>query len=500
MNQRLHEIEQVLSPSRRRFLRRSAAWGAAAAVPFAMDLQNMAYAADTSGYKALVCVFLFGGNDNSNTVVPYTTAEFNDYVAARGSATLALTQAELAPIAAASLPGRQVALPTAMSALKGLYDQGKVAIMANVGVLADPLSLTDYKNRSSSTKRFPPQLFSHSDQTNFWQIGVPQYGATTGWAGRMADRLAAAGANGGSRVAMSMSLAGNNRLQAGDTTIQYQLTTSGSVSINALRGSAANNPQGKALDAILKQARTQLFEQEYAATVGRARDADAQVQAALTALGDANASGSPANAIKTLFDPLVRPAAGGTVNRLAQQLEMAAKMIGARSTLGHGRQVFFVSMGGFDTHDTLDESHGNLLRALSDALGAFYNATKALAVENNVVSFTASDFGRGLQTNGRGSDHGWGAHHFVVGGAVKGGNVYGNWNGIREAGNLLSPFPIAKLGGPEDVGQGRLLPTTAVDQYAGVLARWFGVAASELPDVLPNIGRFSLPAVAQSFI
>lgn len=499
MNARLAQLESLLSPARRRFLRRSLAWGAAGAAPFAFDLQHMAHAADTSGYKALICVFLNGGNDNSNTVVPYGTAEFNDYVASRGSATLALTQAELAPIAAPSVAGRQLGLPLQLSGLKALYDQGKVAIMANVGVMADPLTLAEYKSRATSGKRIPPQLFSHSDQSNFWQIGVPAYGMTTGWAGRIADRMIAAGANTGSKVAMAMSLAGNNRFEAGATTIQYQLTTSGAVTINALRGSAATSAQGKALDAILTAPRGQLFEQEYAAIVARARDAGASVQAALASLGDAATAGTTANAIKTLFDPIARPATG-SANRLAQQLEMVAKVIAARTSLGHSRQVFYVSMGGFDTHDTLDQSHPQLLQAVNDALATFYAATQALGVENNVVTFTASDFGRGLQTNGRGSDHGWGAHHFVMGGAVKGGDVYGNWNGILDGGALLSPFPVVKLGGPEDVGQGRLLPTTSVDQYAAVLAQWFGVADAELADVLPNIGRYPMPTGAQRFL
>lgn len=498
MNKRLSELEALVSPGRRRFLRKSVALGAAGAVPFLFDLQHMAHAAETTGYKALVCVYLFGGNDNANTVVPYDAAEFNDYVAGRGSSSLALTQAELSPIAAPSLGGRQLALPNSMSALKAIYDTGKAAIMANVGVLAEPLTLNDYKTQSI-TKQIPPQLFSHSDQTNFWQIGLPEYGVTTGWAGRMADRLAASGANAGSNVAMAMSLSGNNLLQAGADTIQYQLATSGAISISALNGAAANNPQGRALDALLKQSRTHLFEQEYVNIVDRARNAGAQIDAALANLGDSNASGTIANTIKTRFDALVRPTTG-LPNGLAQQLEMVAKMIAARGALGHQRQVFFVSMGGFDTHDTLDTSHDQLLRTLSDGLAAFYHTTQDIGIANDVLSFTASEFGRGLQTNGRGSDHGWGGHHFVVGGSVRGGNVYGNWNNISSANGILSPFPIVKLGGPEDIGQGRLLPTTAVDQYAAVIAKWFGVSDSELADVLPNIARFPMPAVEQRFV
>ncbi|MBI3896957.1 MAG: DUF1501 domain-containing protein [Gammaproteobacteria bacterium] len=497
MHKRLTQLEQAVSPARRRFLRQSIAWTAAGAAPFLFDLQRLALAADTSDYKALVCVFLAGGNDNGNTVVPYSTADFNDYVAARGNDTLALTLAELDPINAASISGRQLAMPKAMAPLRALYEQGKAAIMANVGVLADPLTLVDYKNNTPG-KRLPPQLFSHSDQVNFWQIGVPTYDVSTGWAGRIADRMAASGANANSKVALSISLAGTNRLQTGATTIQYPLSPGGANSYVNLR-EPITTAHGKALDEILKQPRSHLFEQEYVAVTNRARDAYAQVQAALDSLGNAATAGSVANLIKTQFDPQSRPTAGA-VNPLAQQLEMVAKMIAARTMLGHSRQIFYVSLGGFDLHDKLDESHASLQQRVASAAAIFYEVTKLLGVDNNVTTFTASDFGRTLQTNGRGSDHGWGGHHFVVGGAVKGGNVYGNWNGITDGGGLLSPFPIVKLGGPEDVGQGRLLPTTAVDQYAAVLARWFGVSNSELVEVLPNIGRFPLPAAAQSFI
>jgi uncharacterized protein (DUF1501 family) len=495
MHKKLEQLERAVSPARRRFLRNSIAWAAAGAAPFLFDLKNIALAADASGYKALVCVFLGGGNDNANTVVPYGAAEFSDYVAGRGNATLALTLAELDPIAAASVSGRQLGLPKAMAPLKALYDQGKMAIMANVGVMADPLTLAEYRNRS---KRLPPQLFSHSDQVNFWQTGVPQYNVATGWAGRIADRMAAAGANGSSKVAIAMSLAGNNRLQTGQTTIQYPLSSSGANPFVNLR-EPITSPQGRALDAIFRLSRTNLLEQEYTNITGRAREAYAQVQTSLDSLGNANTAGTTANLIKTHFDPHSRPV-GAPANSLALQLEMVAKMIAARTPLGHSRQLFFVSLGGFDLHDMLDENHATLQQRLANAIAAFYGVTQALGVDNNVVTFTASDFGRALQTNGRGSDHGWGGHHFAVGGAVRGGDVYGNWNGIASGGVPLSPFPIVRIGGPEDVGQGRLLPTTAVDQYAAVLARWFGVADSELPQVLPNIGRFPMPTTLQSFI
>lgn len=497
MHKKLQEFEELVSPSRRRFLCNSIAWTAAGAAPFLFDLHHIAHAADVSGYKALVCVFLAGGNDNANTVVPYSTTEFNDYVAARANATLALTQAELLPITASSVSGRQLALPTAMSALKNLYDQGRVAVMANVGVLADPLTLTEYRNRTPG-KRIPPQLFSHSDQVNFWQTGVPSYSLPSGWAGRMADRMAASGAQGSSRVGICMSLAGNNRLQTGDTTIPYPLSASGANPFVNLR-EPITTAQGRALDTILQLTRSNVMEREYVTVTGRARDAYAQVQSAITGLGDPNTAGTVANTIKAQFDPHVRPTAGA-VNGLASQLEMVAKLIAGRATLGQSRQIFFVTLGGFDLHDMLDENHATLQMRVSNAIATFYEVTRLLGIENSVTTFTASDFGRCLQTNGRGSDHGWGAHHFVVGGAVRGGNVYGNWNNISDASGLLSPFPIVRIGGPEDVGQGRLLPTTSVDQYAAVLARWFGVTDSELSQVLPNIERFPMPTTTQSFI
>ncbi|WP_269531652.1 DUF1501 domain-containing protein [Chitinimonas sp. BJYL2] len=446
--------------TRREFLRRSASLSlAGAAAPWAMSLASIGEAAAANasgGYKALVCVFLYGGNDYGNTLVPYDTASYNAYAAIRQAlATPRDTLAATALNPTVALPdARQMALAPSMSALKPIFDQGKLGVLLNIGTLIQPTTLAQYK---AASVPLPPKLFSHNDQQSVWQASSPE-GATSGWGGRIGDLFLNSNAT---STFTCINVSGNAVYMSGKAAVQYQLSPSGAVALNGvakpLYGSSACSTALQSL--ITAQGSSNLLEAEHSTVVRRALSANSQVTTALAGL-------SP---IATPFDP---------ANNLASQLQMVAKLIAARSVLGTQRQVFFVSIGGFDLHDYLGTQHPGLLANVSNALASFYNATVELGVANQVTTFTASDFGRTLSSNGDGSDHGWGSHHFVMGGAVQGGRFYGQ-------------LPSVSVNGPDDVGQGRLLPTTSVDQLAATLATWMGVSASELPLVVPNIGNFS---------
>jgi len=440
--------------SRREFLRRSATLGALAGSPFAANLAAIGNAAAQSStdYKALVCVYLAGGNDNANTVVPRNSAEYTPYASARGA--LALPQANLLAINPTSYSGPALGLHPALTRTQALLNQGRCAIVANVGTLAYPLprGRTDW-NRGAPTVGVPIQLFSHSDQAGQWQTGIPDGPSRTGWMGRMGDLWATPN----DRVSIAMSIAGNNTLQAGNTVVQYQLTTQGPVRINSLGSLYGNN--STAARTLITEERTHLMERELNRIARRSIAAESVVSSAI-----ASTAGMAAF-----------PGGG-----LGAQLRMVARMIAARNALGHTRQIYYVMHGGYDFHANLLTDHHNRLADLDAALAQFYQSTVDLGVANSVTTFTASDFGRALQFNGDGSDHGWGGHHFVIGGAVRGNRLYGQW-------------PTMALNSFDDSGNGRLIPTTAVDQYAATLASWFGVSAGNLATVLPNLGRFASP-------
>jgi uncharacterized protein (DUF1501 family) len=443
------------SLGRRDFLRKAAQLSAIAGTPFAINLMAMgaASAQAAGGHKALVCIFLAGGNDQSNTVVPISTDAYNAYQL--GRPTLAIPAGNMLAINPTGHTGAALALHPSLSAIHPLFNQQRIALMANVGTLAQPITRAQWNNGHPSVS-VPLQLFSHSDQQNAWQTGLPDRPSQTGWQGRMGDLLASA-YNPGSGVSIAMSIAGNNLMQAGNSTVQYQLTTGGAVRVG---GPIPYSTVGAAaMRQLMTESRGHLLENELNRISARAISTESVVTSALSGV--------------SMTSPF--PATG-----LGRQLQMVARMIAASSALGQRRQMFFVQQGGYDFHDNLLTDQATKLRELSDAMAAFYQATVAMGVPNQVTTFTASDFGRALQHNGRGSDHGWGSHHFVMGGAVLGNRVYGK-------------FPDVALGGAEDSGQGRLIPTTSVDEYAATLARWFGVSDANLSTVLPNLGRFATP-------
>ncbi len=467
-----HLIENdCLSLPRRKLLAGSVGWAAASAGGFALNLQTIAAAASPTptDYKALVCIFLFGGNDSGNTLVPYDTTEYNRYLTAREGSTsrpygVTRLRTDLLPITTASVTdGRSFALPKEMSALKALYDSGKAAVIANVGMLS---AVTTRAQMDAGSVELPPQLFSHSDQATFWQAGVPSYTTSTGWGGRVVDALAAA--NAGGRVSASVSIAGTNLWQVGNQVIPFPIDAEdGATGLYSMEEAAYS----RAMNAMLAANRNNIFEREIVRVYKRSI---AGTQAVADALLENNSLDAqfPRSA-----PPEVPGPARGWHASLMSQLSTVARMIAARNLLGMRRQTFFVSIGGFDMHNSL-EYHRFALQAISDAMAKFYTVTDSLGIANKVTTFTASDFGRPLQINGTGSDHGWGAHHLVVGGDVNGGNLYGQ-------------FPNMLTSGQNYTGnQGHLIPSTSVDQYAATMAKWFGVSNDDMTIALPNIGRF----------
>ena len=471
----MHLLQPELH-TRRAFLRRSGQLAlSGVALPLALNLAAMGEAAafDATDYKALVCVFLYGGNDYANTVVSYDDPSYNAYSTIRGGAAgqaggIALARADLAATlltpASALANGQQYALHPSMPGLAGLFNGGQAAVQLNVGPLVMPLTRAQYASPDRKAYPLPPKLFSHNDQQSIWQSSSPE-GSTVGWGGNIGDLALSANAN---SLFTCINVTGNAVFLAGDSALSYQVSPGGAVAINGIKNNVYGSGAVKsALASLVQQTRSHTLENEYNKVTARAVGAEAQVTAGL---GGATLS--------TVFP---------SGNSLADQLKMVARLIGARTALGTRRQVFMVSLGGFDLHDNLVAQHPGLLGKVSDALSAFHNATAELGVANQVTAFTASDFGRTLASNGNGSDHGWGGHHFVVGGAVRGKAFYGT----------PPPVSVGNTAAAQDqwhVGQGRLLPSTSVDQYAATLAKWFGVADSELDGILPNLRHFGVAA------
>lgn len=463
--------------SRRAFLRRTGQLAlTGTALPFALNLATIGEAAafDATDYKALVCVFMYGGNDYANTVVAYDNPNYNLYSTIRNGGAgqtaggIALARSALAPTlltpTTALANGRQYALHPAMTGLAGLFNAGQAAVQMNVGPLVEPLTKAQYSGADRTAYPLPPKLFSHNDQQSIWQSSSPE-GSTVGWGGNLGDLALAANAN---SLFTCINVTGNAVFLAGDNALAYQVSTGGAVPINGVKNNVYGSAAVKsALASLVQQTRSHVLENEYNRVTARAIGTEAQVTSSLA--GVTLATAFPAG------------------NNLADQLKMVARLIAARGTLGAKRQVFMVSIGGFDLHDNLIAQHPVLLGKVSDALTAFYNATAELGVAGKVTAFTASDFGRTLASNGDGSDHGWGSHHLMVGGAVRGKAFYGT----------PPPVSIGSSVSAQDqwhVGQGRLLPSTSVDQYAATLARWFGVADSELVAILPNLRHFGAAA------
>ena len=451
-----------VSASRRTFLKRAANLSlAGVAAPWALNLAAMAEAsaAGATDYKALVCVFLHGGNDYANTVAPYDISSHALYQQARP--TFAYSRDSLAATALSSAVSptdsagfaHQYALAPTLAPLVPLFNEGKLGIVLNIGPLVEPTTKQQFKN---NTVKLPPKLLSHADQHALWLCGS-QGGAPSGWGGRLADQFLSASGN---TPFSCINLSDNSIFLSGNTAIQFRITTAGAIPLagvgSPLFGSAAASA---ALRNLITEPRVHLLENEYCRVSKRAIEAHEVLAGALTA----------APALRTGF-----PAS----NSLGDELRMVARLIAAAPALGARRQVFFVGLGGFDTHDGISATHPVLMTRLAEALAAFHAATVELGVSEQVTTFTASEFGRALTGDADGSNHGWGSTHFVLGGAVKGGRYYG------------TP-PLIANDGPDDIGMGRLLPSTSIEQHAATLGAWLGVGDSELLALLPNLSNYN---------
>lgn len=439
---------------RRRFLKALGAGGLACALgrtPGTVWAQ--AAAADGPGdYRALVCVFLFGGNDSWSMVVPRSAAEYAAY--ARSRQNLAIPQEQLLPIDALNGDGVQYGLHPAMSGIARLFESARCAAVANVGPLIVPTSKAQYQ---AGSVPLPPQLFSHNDQQDQWHSLRGRTVSKTGWAGRVADALAVQA--GGQQLPLNVSLSGNTLFQAGVTARPYVMGAAGPTTFTGLGSAGAPAQRRAEFTAVLNAPHGTAYERAFAEVQKRAMQYAGLVNDALAAA-----------------PPLAAPFPADS--QLATQLATVARMIAVRERLGMTRQVFFVATGGFDTHDDQLEDQPGLLGDVSASLAAFHAATVELGVAAQVTTFTQSDFGRTLTSNGDGSDHAWGGVQLVIGDAVRGRTIYGR-------------YPALEIGGPEDVGGGRFIPAVSSDQYAATLARWLGVAEAQLPAVAPSLGNFA---------
>jgi uncharacterized protein (DUF1501 family) len=420
-------------------------------------------------YKALVCLFLAGGNDANNLIVPFDTAGYNAYASAAGRGALALARTQLLGLSTKTDDGRAWALHSSLNAdvagtnstgLKSLFDAGKLAILGNVGTLVVPTTKAQYTARSVP---LPPQLFSHSDQQVEWQSSVPDKPFATGWGGRLADLTNTF--NTSNRISMSISLNGQNSFQVGRNVVQFAVNAGGAISLTGSSTSAttAAGLRTRAQNDLLAAQNANLFETAFSGITSNAISSSALLSGILSGTAP----------FTTAF----------STSALGQQLRTIARLIAAAPQLGLKRQIFFARIGGWDLHDQQLGAHANLFADVSRNVAALYQATVELGCADQVTTFTASDFGRTYNTNGDGSDHGWGSNHLVVGGAVKGGDIYGRMADLT-------------IRGPDDAStRGSWIPTTSVDEYSATLASWFGVSPTNLPVVLPNIGRFAKPAM-----
>jgi uncharacterized protein (DUF1501 family) len=446
-------MKKNVSVERRRLVQLGALAPMAFSTGMLGGLVRSAYAQSAaSDYKALVAIFMFGGNDGNNLLIPLDAAGFADYTSGRGR--LALDRGSLAAINPTNTSGRPFALHGSMTALAQLFTEGKAAAIANVGPLVKPTTRAQWQNDDTFS---PPNLFSHSDQQNQWQSAAADTAVRQGWGGRVADQIAAL--NGVQNIATAIAVNGRSFFQQGATVAPYAVSPSGYFGFESY-DPKSNSALSVGFGEMINVRRPHLFDSAWNDVIKRGITTQQVFQDAL----------NNAPALTTQF-----PQTG-----LADQLQTIARLIAVRGALGVKRQIYFASIGGFDTHgeDQLVDQ-AELLGNVSNAMAAFYRATVELGVANNVTAFTMSDFGRDLPANGNGgSDHGWGSHHLVLGGAVQGNKLYGT-------------FPTLKVNGPDDTSGGRWIPTTATEQYAATLGKWFGLSSAEIATAFPTLNRFA---------
>lgn len=403
-------------------------------------------------YKALVCVLLSGGNDSFNMLIPRGNTEYAEYASVRSNQ--AIPQNSILPITPKTTDGREYGLHPSMTGLQSIFQNGNAAFISNIGTLIEPVTKTGVKDKSATV---PLGLLSHIDQVMHWQTATPLDRSSIGWGGKMADILKSMNSN--QDVSMNISLAGNNIYQRGNNIVEYAINNDGAVAINGM-----DNPDPffrtmtEDVTDMMNKNYEDLFKDAYTEVMKRSVNSNEVFNTAVESQDDLQSQFTAAN-------------------RLSQDLRMVARAISGRSDLGAKRQIFFVELGGFDNHDELLNNHGELLATVDQALSEFYAATEMLGVADCVTTFTISDFARTLTSNGNGTDHGWGGNAIVMGGAVKGKDMYGE-------------YPILSLDTNIELGGGVLIPSTAADSYFAELALWFGISPNDLSQIFPNIGNF----------
>jgi len=410
-----------------------------------------AAAIPSSEYKALVCLFLAGGNDSFNMLAPLETDEYQAYKDLRGNLALDGSTPELTPLPISDTGGRAFGIHPSMPGIRDLYNSGDLAFVANTGTLITPTTLQMVNDQTN----LPLGLYSHKDQIQHWQTALPQYRSGKGWGGRTADLLHTL--NDSQQVSMNVSLSGSNFYQSGNTIVPYAITSNGSVQLDGYGGTSPQDiARTAAIDSMVDLEYANLFEKTYINKTKAAKDSAEFFQSSTDAIS-----------LSTIFPE----------TSLGDDLKMVAKTIAAHSALGARRQTFFVQVGGWDHHADLMTKQPAMLAMVSEAVKAFRDALVEISMLQRVTLFQASDFGRTLTSNTKGTDHAWGGNYFVMGGDVQGGEVYGTYPNLADLSTI-------------DTGRGRLIPATSVDEYSAEMARWFGVTGSDIDTVFPNIGNF----------
>lgn len=478
-------MSTVFDPGRRRFFRAVqstlAASAATAFIPQLHMIGNAVAAAPGDGYKALVCVFLLGGNDSFNMLIPHVKEEYDIYRLSRGGIHdprsnrhgLAIAHEQLLPLLDRN--GKSWGLHPACPEMKSLFDAGDLAFLANVGTLRRPLAKADLQH---DKRLLPENLFSHADQQRLWMRGHSQASTSAfGWGGLCVDRLSLINVDAPTALPPTISLSGGNQFQNGASTSAYVMTATGTLNpLGFTTRNKADRTRREALHALLARKRAPIMQEHYGVLGESALRSSEEMRAILSPENDGDIAAPLPNA-----------------NPLAAQLRMIARMIkaGRRGKLGHSRQIYYVGMSGFDTHDKQAGDggrHARLLARLSEALATFHADLGHIGALNDVVTFTMSEFGRTLDSNGNGSDHGWGGVQLIMAGnADRGGPLRGKM--------VHGDYPLLELDGAQSIGRGRMIPTTSTDQMAATLARWIGVATSELGAIFPGLSQFDRPTI-----
>lgn len=419
----------------------------------AAALDNSSLMLPCNDYKAMICVLLGGGNDSFNMLIPGGGTQYEQYAVTRSN--LAIPLGDILPISPTNTPGNTFGLHPSMPEVQGLFDSGKLGFISNVGTLVQPTTRDEF---FSGTHPLPLGLFSHADQAQQWQTGRPHERSAIGWGGRISDLVQSMNSN--ENISMNISMSGTNTFQHGQDTIEYVISSEGSIGIAGYNESGiVNQLRSQAIDNMLDQSYSDIYKSTYINTVKGSRDAGAQFQEAIDAIPEFGFEFGD--------------------NSLSLDFRMIAKTIAARESLGFQRQIFFVNYGGWDHHDEVLENQAGMLAEVSRALSDLNAALEELDVADCVTTFTVSDFARTLTSNGNGTDHAWGGNALVMGGSVNGGNLYG-------------AYPDLNLGiaNPLDLEGGVLIPTTSADEYLAELALWYGVSAADVNDILPNLANF----------